>query len=105
MPGYELTSLEQRHGWNAWQAFPKPQGLEGPKFAEVLHALLNTVPEMQHWPSGNDIAPRAGTPVSPDVFRVFSLGRERSLGDSHTRSYLGAQHGSCARRGRCCHDV
>ena len=54
-PGYELRSLEQRHGWNAWQAFPEPQGLAGPKFGSVLHALLNTEPEMQHWPSGNDI--------------------------------------------------
>ena len=84
MPGYELTSLEQRHGWNTWQAFPKPQGLEGPKFAEALHALLNTVPEMQHWPSGNDIAPRAGTPVASDTFRVSSLGRDN--GASVTRT-------------------
>ena len=32
-----------------------PQGWAGPKEAEELHAGLNDVPEMQHWPGGNDM--------------------------------------------------
>ena len=38
-----------------------PQGSAGPKEAEALHAGLNAVPEMQHWPGGNndDMAPDA----------------------------------------------
>ena len=40
-----------------------PQGWAGPKEAEPLHAELNAVPEMQHWPGGNDMGPRAPPPA------------------------------------------
>ena len=70
----ETRSLEQMHGLNARQdlgptKFVVPQGWAGPKPTEALHKLLNAVPEMQHWPSGNDIARCAVWPVSHGVPR------------------------------------
>ena len=71
---YEVMSLEQRQGTNAKHCTAEielmvPQGCAGPKVVEALHALLNAVPEMQHWPSGNDIARCAVCPVSYGVPR------------------------------------
>ena len=86
----ETRSLEQRHGWNAWQAAVKielvvPQGCAGPKSAEALHALLNAVPEMQHWPSGNDIARCAFWPGATE----FRFPPQR--GHSHSAHAMGAR--------------
>ena len=54
-------SLAQLHGSYLWHEVGfkglvgVPQGWAGPKEAEELHAELNDVPEMQHWPGGNDM--------------------------------------------------
>ena len=62
--------MEQRQGTNAEQkteSIPMvPQGFAGPNSAEALHALLNVVPGMQHWPSGNDIS--SGCAIHPRAF-------------------------------------
>ena len=51
--------MAQLHGSYVWHEVGLvgvPQGWAGPKEAEELHARLNDVPEMQHWPGGNDMA-------------------------------------------------
>ena len=73
----ETRSLEQMHGLNARQdlgptKFVVPQGWAGPKPTEALHKLLNAVPEMQHWPSGNDIANIFGLARFSNEFRSLS---------------------------------
>ena len=57
--GGKEMSLAQLHGSYVWHEVGLvgvPQGWAGPKEAEELHARLNDVPEMQHWPGGNDMA-------------------------------------------------
>ena len=57
--GGKEMSLAQLHGsylWHEVGLVGVPQGWAGPKEAEALHARLNDVPEMQHWPGGKDMA-------------------------------------------------
>ena len=79
--GGKEMSLAQLHGSYLWHEVGfkglvgVPQGWAGPKEAEELHAELNDVPEMQHWPGGNDMARELRQPLRAASVRSLSTRR------------------------------